>query len=252
VAFELTVLGSAGSHTGPGSACSGYLFEADGHRLLVDCGNGSTANLQRLVRFTDLDAILITHRHVDHCVDLIGMYYALRFHPDGAKRIDLYAAAEVVDTLTSLLSRDSELGFRDAFDIREVAGGDRFEVGPMQVDLADSIHPVPTVSAAVEAYGTRVVYSSDSAGGDGLREFARGADLFVCEATWQGDAADHPDGLHLTARAAGRLAREAGVDRLVLTHVLGSLDREVSRTEAAETFEGEVELAQDLRSWALA
>jgi ribonuclease BN (tRNA processing enzyme) len=252
LAFELTVLGSAGSHTGPGAACSGYLFRADGRQLLVDCGNGSTANLQRFTRFEDLDAVLITHRHVDHCVDLIGMYYGLRFHPDGGKRIDLYAAGEVVDTLTSLLSTDSAFAFREVFDVHEVQGGDRLEVGPMQVALADSVHPVPTVSVAVEADGVRVVYSSDSAGGDGLRDFARGADLFLCEATWQGAADDHPDGLHLTARGAGRIASEAGVGRLVLTHVLGSLDREVSRAEASETFRGELELAHDLRSWVLA
>jgi ribonuclease BN (tRNA processing enzyme) len=252
VAFELTVLGSAGSHTGPGSACSGYLFQADGRRLLVDCGNGSTANLQRLVRFEDLDAILVTHRHVDHCIDLIGMYYGLRFHPEGRKRIVLHAAAEVVDTLTSLLSNDSALGFHEVFDVHEVRGGDRLEVGPMQVELAESIHPVPTVSVAVTADGVRVVYSSDSAGGEGLRDFARGADLFLCEATWQGDADRYPEGLHLTARDAGRLATAADVDRLVLTHILGSLDRELSRAEAAETFDGELEVAQDLRSWILA
>jgi ribonuclease BN (tRNA processing enzyme) len=252
VGFELTVLGSAGSHTGPGSACSGYLFRADGRQLLVDCGNGSTANLQRFTRFEDLDAILITHRHVDHCIDLIGMYYGLRFHPDGAKRIDLYAAAEVVDTLRSLLSSDSQLGFLEAFDVREVAGSDRFEVGPMRIELADSIHPVPTVSVSVEYDGVRVVYSSDSAGGEGLQRFARGADLFLCEATWQGDAGDHPDGLHLTARDAGRVAAAAGVDRLVLTHILGSLDREVSRAQASETFAGKLEVARDLSSWTLA
>jgi ribonuclease BN (tRNA processing enzyme) len=252
VGFELTVLGSAGSHTGPGSACSGYLFRADGRQLLVDCGNGSSANLQRFTRFEDLDAVLITHRHVDHCIDLIGMYYGLRFHRDGAKRVDLYAAGEVVETLTSLLSSDSELGFLEAFDVREVAGGDRFEVGPMRIELADSIHPVPTVSVGVEYDGVRVVYSSDSAGGEGLQHFARGADLFLCEATWQGDAGDHPDGLHLTARDAGRVATAAGVDRLVLTHILGSLDREVSRDQAAETFTGELEVARDLSSWILA
>jgi ribonuclease BN (tRNA processing enzyme) len=252
VGFELTVLGSAGSHTGPGSACSGYLLRADGRQLLVDCGNGSSANLQRFTRFEDLDAVLITHRHVDHCIDLIGMYYGLRFHRDGAKRIDLYAAGEVVETLTSLLSSDSQLGFLEAFDVREVAGGDRFEVGPMRIELADSIHPVPTVSVGVEYDGVRVVYSSDSAGGEGLQHFARGADLFLCEATWQGDADDHPDGLHLTARDAGRVATAAGVDRLVLTHILGSLDREVSRDQAAETFTGELEVARDLSSWILA
>jgi ribonuclease BN (tRNA processing enzyme) len=252
VGFELTVLGSAGSHTGPGSVCSGYLFRADGHQLLVDCGNGASANLQRYTRFEDLDAILVTHRHVDHCIDLIGMYYGLRFHEDGGKHIDLYAADEVVDTLTSLLSGDSALGFREVFDVNEVAGDDRFEVGPMRVALTESIHPVPTVSVAVEYGGVRVVYSSDSAGGEGLRDFARGADLFLCEATWQGHAADHPEGLHLTACDAGRLATEAEVERLVLTHVLGSLDREVSRAEAAETFGGPLEVAHDLASWRFA
>jgi ribonuclease BN (tRNA processing enzyme) len=252
VGFELTVLGSAGSHTGPGSACSGYLFRAGGRQLLVDCGNGATANLQRLTRFEDLDAILITHRHVDHCVDLIGMYYGLRFHRDGHKHLDLYAAAEVVDTLTSLLSTDSAFGFKEVFDVHEVRGGDHFQVGPMRIDLVDSIHPVPTVSAAVEADGVRVVYSSDSAGGDVLREFARGADLFLCEATWQGHAGEHPDAMHLTARDAGRLATEAGVERLALTHILGSLDREVSRAEAADTFHGVLEIAHDLHTWVLA
>jgi ribonuclease BN (tRNA processing enzyme) len=252
VAFELTVLGSAGSHTGPGSACSGYLFDADGTRFMVDCGNGSTANLQRFLPFHELDAVLVTHRHVDHCVDLIGMYYALRFHPDGPKQVRLYAAHEVLDALTSLLTSDSQLKFLEAFDVHEVAGGDRFEVGPIAVELADSEHPVPTVSAAIEAAGVRVVYSSDSAGGAGLVDLARGADLFLCEATWQGDADQHPPDLHLTARDAGRLATEAGVEHLVLTHVLGSLDREVSRAEAAETFHGRLEVAEDLKRWTLA
>jgi ribonuclease BN (tRNA processing enzyme) len=252
MALEVTVLGSAGSHTGPGSACSGYLFRADGVQLLVDCGNGASANLQRFTRFEDLDAILITHRHVDHCIDLIGMYYGLRFHADGGKCCDLYAADEVVDTLTKLLSDDSALGFHEAFTVHDVRGGDRLEVGPMKVELAESIHPVPTVSVAVEVDGKRVVYSSDSAGGDGLIEIARGADLFLCEATWQGDADGYPEGLHLTARDAGRIATAAGVDRLVLTHILGSLDREVSRAEAAETFHGQLEVAEDLRSWVVA
>lgn len=249
--FDLTVLGSAGSHTGPARACSGYLLRADDTQLLVDCGNGSSANLQRITAPDELDAILITHRHVDHCVDLIGMYYALRFHPDGPRDIDLYAAPEVVDVLTGLLSRDSALAFREVFNVHEVTGGDRFEVGGMEVDLADAVHPVPTVSARVRAEGRTVVYSSDTAGSDELVELARGCDLFLCEATWQGDTRGYPPGMHLTAREAGRLARSAEVRRLVVTHVLGSLDRAISLEQAAETFPGDVTLAEDLRSWVL-
>jgi ribonuclease BN (tRNA processing enzyme) len=251
VTFDLTVLGSAGSHTGPGLACSGYLVRANGTQLLIDCGNGSSANLQRLTNFHELDGILITHRHVDHCVDLVGMFYAMRFHPDGPKSVDLYAAPEVLDVLTGLLSADSALEFREVFRVKEIAGGDSFEIGSMQVDLVDSIHPVPTVSVRVRAEGQSIVYSSDSAGGPGLVDIARGADLFLCEATWQGDASDYPPDMHLTARDAGRIGTEAGVRRLVLTHILGSLDRSVTLREARETFEGDLTLAQDLRSWVL-
>jgi ribonuclease BN (tRNA processing enzyme) len=251
VTFDLTVLGSSGSFTGPGRACSGYLFRADGVQLLVDCGNGSTANLQRVTRPEALDAILVTHRHVDHCIDLIGMFYALRFHPSGPQPIALYAAPEVVDTLTGLLSHDSALEFREVFHVTEVTGGDRFTVGPMQVELADSIHPVPTVSARVEADGMAVVYSSDSAGGDDLVRLATGADLFLCEATWQGDGVGMPEGMHMTAREAGRTATRAGARRLILTHVLGSLDRNRSLLEAQETYAGDLALADDLRSWLL-
>jgi ribonuclease BN (tRNA processing enzyme) len=251
VTFDLTVLGSAGSHTGPGRACSGYLLRSDGTQLLVDCGNGSSANLQQITRPDELDAILITHRHVDHCVDLIGMYYALRFHPDGPRDIDLYAAPEVVDVLTGLLSQDSRLGFREVFNVHEVTAGDVLDVGPMHVELIHAVHPVPTVSASISTEGRRVVYSSDTAGSDELVEFARECDLFLCEATWQGDTRGYPPDMHLTARDAGRLARRAEVRRLVLTHILGSLDRSISLEQAAETFRGDVTLAEDLRSWVL-
>jgi ribonuclease BN (tRNA processing enzyme) len=251
VTFDVTVLGCSGSHTGPGRACSGYLVRADGHQLLVDCGNGSSANLQRITRPSDLDAVLITHRHVDHCIDLIGMFYALRFHSDGPQPIALYAAAEVVDTLTGLLSHDSALEFREVFDVTEVAGGDSFEVGPMHVRLADVVHPVPTVAVRVEVEGVSFTYSSDTAWSADLVDLARGTDLFLCEATWQGDGHDLPPDMHLTARDAGRLATEAGAQRLVLTHVLGSLDRNRSLAEASETYTGDLALAEDLRSWLL-
>lgn len=245
MSLELTVLGSSGSHSAPGSACSGYLVSADGTHLLLDCGNGSTANLQRHVRFTDVDAVLVTHRHIDHCVDLIGMFYALRFHRDGPRSVDLYAPPGVVETLTGLLSADSQLEFREVFRCKEIGAGDRLEIGPLIVDLFDSVHPVPTVSVRITCEGRVLTYSSDSAGGPALLEAARDADLFLCEATWQGAAEDLPPGIHLVAGEAGALASEAGVDRLLLTHILGSLDRHVSLAEATETFGGTVRLAAD-------
>jgi ribonuclease BN (tRNA processing enzyme) len=252
VAFDLTVLGSAGSHTGPGRACSGYLLRAHDTQVMVDCGNGSTANLQRYTSFDALDAVVVTHRHVDHCIDLIGMFYALKFHEGGQRSVDLYAAPGVLDLLTGLLSRDSQFRFREVFNCVEVDAGTTFEVGPMRLELFASQHPVPTVSVRVAVDGAVVAYSADSAGGPDLVACARDADLFLCEATWQGDAADWPDGIHLTAAGAGSVATEAGVDRLVLTHLLGSLDRDRTLREARRTFSGALSLADDNLTWTLA
>lgn len=245
MAFELTVLGSAGSHTGPGRVCSGYLLTAGDTRVLVDCGNGSTANLQSVCNFEDLDAVVITHRHVDHCIDLIGMFYALRFHPAGHRTLRLYAAPQVHEMLTGLLSGDSAFAFNEVFHHVPIDAGDRFRVGPIDLTCYRSAHPVPTLSLRMSAEGRTLTYSSDSAGGADLVEAARGCDLFLCEATWQGDAADFPEGIHLTATQAGTVAREAGVPRLMLTHVLGSLDPERSAKEARRTFGHDVELARD-------
>lgn len=244
--LDLTVLGCAGSHTGVGRMCSGYLIEAAGTRILLDAGNGSTGNLQREQRVRDLDAIVISHRHVDHCIDLIGCYYNLRFDPEYTGRMPLYAAAEVHELLTGLLSGDSPMSFDDVFDHYEVGHGDHIQIGEVSLSFARSLHPVPTVSTRIEVGGITVVYSGDSAGGPELVEIARGADLLLCEATWTGDAADYPPDIHLTATDAAKVANEAGVDRLVLTHIAGGTDRELVAAEASAVFEGFVEIADDL------
>lgn len=234
MAFDVVPLGTAGTHTGPGRPCSGYLVRHEDTRVLVDAGNGSTSNLLSYVDFHDLDAVVITHRHLDHCVDLVGMFYALRFGGPEPRRVRLHAAPEVLGLMRTLLDGDSKFTFADAFDHHEFRSGEHLEIGGIAIDASTSIHPVPTLTLDIRADGRRLVYSSDSAGGDPLVEAARGADVLLCEATWQGDAADFPPGIHLTAHDAALVAEKADVDRLVLTHVLGSLDRATSVAQAVE------------------
>jgi len=243
---DLTVLGCAGSHPGVGRLCSGYLVGVGDTRVMLDAGNGATANLQRYMALREIDAVVVSHRHVDHCIDLIGAYYALRFDPEVSRRLPVIAAGQVRETLTGLLSDDSDMGFDDVFDLDEVAGGAVRYLGPLELAFADSVHPPPTVSTRITVDGCVIVYSGDSAGGDELVEVAREADLFLCEATWTGDADDHPPGVHLTARGAAEVASAAGVGRLVLTHVAGGTDRDRVLEEASEVFDGQVEMADDL------
>lgn len=244
--IALTVLGSAGTHTGVGRVCSGYLVEAGGTRVLLDAGNGSTAKLQTLVPVRDLDAFVISHRHIDHCIDVISCYYNLRFDPAFEAPMPLYAAAEVHELLRGLLSNDSPMSFDDVFAHQQVGPGDRVQVGAMDLTFAHSVHPVPTVATRVEADGASLVYTGDTAGGPDLVQLARGVDLLLIDATWTGDAGQYPPGVHLTAGQAGRIAAEAGVGMLVLTHLAGATDRDLARQEARATFDGPVELAEDL------
>ncbi len=243
--MRLTVLGSSGTFTGPGSVCSGYLVRTAATNVLVDAGNGSTANLQREVGLEDLDAIVISHKHADHCVDLIGLHHAVRARGDAATGIPLYSPPGVAELLAELTSREAPYVFEESFELRPVTAGDEITVGDVRIELFDSVHPPPTLSMRIHGDDRVLTYSGDSSGGAQLVTAARDADLFLCEATWQGDADDHPPGIHLTAAAAGRVATEAGVRRLLLTHIAGNLDREVSRREAAATYDGPIELAVD-------
>ncbi len=247
--ISLTVLGSAGTHTGAGRACSGYLVEVAGIRVLLDAGNGATANLQTLVPVSGLDAVVISHRHIDHCIDLISCYYNLRFDPDFERRIPLYAAAEVHELLRGLLANDSPMDFDDVFEHRQVGHGDAVRIGAMDLRFARSLHPVPTVSTRIEVEGASLVYSGDSAGGPDLVQIASGADLLLIDATWTGDASQYPAGIHLTAGDAGAIATSAGVSRLVLTHLAGATDRRQAIAEARARFDGPVLLAEDLERY---
>lgn len=243
--MRLTVLGSSGTFTGPGSLCSGYLVRTDEATILLDAGNGSTANLQTEVGLEDLDAIVISHKHADHCVDLIGLHHAVRARGDDAIGIPLYSPVGVTELLAELTSREAPYVFEESFSLQTVQAGSSFTVKDVRIRLFESVHPVPTVSMRIEGEGRVLTYSADSAGGPLLVEAALDCDLFLCEATWQGEGLDHPGGIHLTAESAGRVATEARAKRLLLTHVAGNLDRGVSVQEAARTYDGPLAAAMD-------
>lgn len=248
--FELVVCGSSGTHPGPGRACSGYLLRTDDTRIMLDCGNGSTALMQRETAIDDLDAVIVSHRHHDHWADLIGIYYALRFHPDGQRSIDVYAPAGTKEFAAQLLSDDAAAVFDEVCIFHDVAPGDELTIGDLDLRFARSEHVVPTLSVRVEHDGAVLAYSSDSAGGPELIEVARDADIFLCESSWLGHPSDWPEGVHLTARGAGEHARIAEVGHLLLTHVWPQNDRELVRREAEEAFgEGRLDLADDGQTW---
>lgn len=247
--MKLTVVGCSGSMPGPDSPASCYVVESGGTTLVLDMGNGAIGPLQRVADLGSIDAVLLTHLHPDHCLDLCAYYVALRFGPwrDRAP-VPVWGPAGTADRLSRAYAVDGVRDMNAALDVRHYPA-EPFRVGEIQVTVARVAHRsdqdpewMEAFAIRVEADGRSFVYSGDTGRSDSLTELARGADVLLCEAS-SAEEKPYPAGLHLSGYEAGQCATEAGVGRLVLTHIPPWSDVEATRTAAARTFDGEVMLA---------
>lgn len=232
--MRLTILGSSGGYSGPENPTSGFLVkhaaDQETTTLWIDAGHGTFSALQRVEDFTRIDAVVVSHVHADHCVDLYALNIALRFHKDGVLRKRLYCPLEVWERMPLLL--DSAEGFRSTFDFQPIEDGGVIEVGGVRIRFVRTDHPNYCLAMRLESDEGILTYSADSGPGTDLAGFAQGSDLLLCEATYQEGLEGAP--VHLTARQAGDTARRAGVRDLVLTHVWPAYDPQRSLREARE------------------
>lgn len=244
--MKLTVLGCAGTHAASDRACSSYLIEHEGFRFLVDCGNGSLMNLQKICATAEVDAVLLSHLHMDHVGDLYGLYYSLRFTEGGPRSVDVYAPPGAREHMAQMLHGDPEDNFTQVCRFVPSSPGDVLELGPLRVTLHRANHPIATLAPRIEAGGRVLAYTGDSAPSDALVDCARDADVLLADCTWLERMAPLPEGVHMTAAQAGELAAKAGVARLVVTHVYPTTDPAEAVAEASDAFGGDIVAAHDL------
>lgn len=243
--MRLTVLGSSASYAGPGQACAGHYVEADGSRVLFDCGNGVLANLGRLIDPTELDAVFVTHSHIDHYADVYALHSALRYAPEGpAAPLPIHLPAGLFERMKCLLSERGRAEFDEAFIPIVLTDRVPITIGGLTVTPMAVEHTNPTFALVAEAGGARLTYTSDTALCDSVRLAAAGADLLLSDATLPEPYAGAVP--HLTAMQAGELARDAGARRLVLTHAWPTNDRAVMAEKAARAFGAPVVVASEL------
>jgi ribonuclease BN (tRNA processing enzyme) len=240
--MKVTVLGCSGSLPGPDSPASGYLVEADGFQIVLDMGSGVIGALQQHVELHEVSAIILSHLHADHCLDLTSYVVALRYGPHrGGPRIPVFGPSgtrDRIETAYDPLAR--KLRLHDLFDF---AAPRPCELGPFAVSFAAVNHPVPAYAIRLTAGDRTLVYSGDTGESDALVELATDADVFLCEATFGPDEEYVPN-LHLTGRQAGEHAARAAVERLIVTHVPPWGSRDVAAEQAALAFDGPIEAAQ--------
>lgn len=240
--MKLTIVGCSGSFPGPDSAASCYLVEADGFQVLLDMGNGGLGQLQRYTTLDRPGAVLLSHLHADHVIDLTSYYVVRRYHPDGPMGpLPVYGPHGSAHRMARAYDLPYNPGMTHEFDFVTFPE-EPFEVGPFRVTVAPVVHPVEAYAMRLEHAGRVLVYSGDTCPTPTLPEIARGADVFLCEAAFL-EGRTNPEGLHLTGKEAGEAATEAGVDRLIITHVPPWGDPDQAFAEAKDAYAGPVELA---------
>jgi ribonuclease BN (tRNA processing enzyme) len=240
--MRLTVVGCAGSFPGPDSAASCYLLEADGFRLVVDFGNGSLGPLQRYAGLFDIDAVCLSHLHADHCVDLYSYSFARTYSPGGPQPpIPVYGPAGTAERIGLIHSPSGDEGLTERFTFETLTPG-KLTIGPFDIQLAHTNHPVETFAFRFSQGGRSLVYTGDTGETETIPALAAAADVFLCEAAFL-EGPDLPPDLHLTARQAAAYANRAGVGRLVLTHLQPWNSLDDARAEAAAAFPGALDIA---------
>ena len=239
--MKLTVVGCSGSAPGPTSPASCYLVEHDGFRLLLDLGNGSFGPLQAHADPASIDAVFLSHLHADHCLDVAPFVVWHRYSGRSSRnRVPLYAPVAAERRLALAYDPDGD-GLTDVFDFVPVGPGS-FALGPFEVTLARTAHPVECYAIRLEVDGRSLGYTGDTGPSDRVVELARGADVLLAEAAHP-PGPGLPPGLHLTGREAGQHAAAAGVGRLLLTHVPSWVD-EIGQLFAASQVFSETELVR--------
>jgi ribonuclease BN (tRNA processing enzyme) len=254
----LTVLGSGVAWANPGGVCSGYLVRAGDTSLLVDCGSGVLGRLRAHADPSQLDAVIVSHLHADHFLDLVGLRYGIKYAGLGGPRpLRILLPPGGCDKLSLLgtVLDDNAGFFAEVFALEEYEPSHPVQLDALTISIRRVQHYIPSHALRIEAGGSTLVYSADSAPCAALVEHARGADTLLCEAAMLHLGQDEPDPAkrgHLTAGEAGRVAHDAGVGRLLITHApLDPDDPGRAAREAKEQFSGPIERVVDGQTYAI-
>ena len=245
--MRLTIVGCSGSYPGPDSPASCYLLEApyEGRtsRILLDLGSGALGALQEFVDIRGIDAVLLSHLHPDHCLDLCGYYVFRKYHPGGPlPPVPVYGPNGTDARMARAYDVPLPPGLSEHFAFRGWDVSSPEKIGPFAVQVTRVDHPVDAYAIRLEHQGRVLVYSGDTGPSHALVDLARDADTLLCEASFVEGEYNLP-GLHLTGRQAAEHAKAAGVRRMLLTHVPAWHDRRRVLGEAVRAWDGPIEMA---------
>jgi ribonuclease BN (tRNA processing enzyme) len=218
---RVTIVGSGTSEPHPTTPASGILVETPSTGILIDCGQGVIQGLMPIRDPRDLDAVVIGHLHADHFLDLVSLRYLLPWSDYSGRRIPILLPPGGRQRMTELGTAISEREgfFDDAFELLEYEATSSVAIGDLTIKFVPGLHYVAAWGCAIaDGAGRRVVVSGDTGPNEALVQAARGADVFVVEATLL--TADEDDLVrgHLTVDEALDMGQRAEAGQIVLVH----------------------------------
>lgn len=234
------VLGGRGAWPDAGQACSGYLATHEGFRLLIDPGYAVVPRLLEHLDASQIDAIFISHGHPDHCADLNPFLRARALKDDPDPPVPVYAPT---GALSVVLALDRPGMLDSAYTLREFEPGDPLEIGPFQAETRLLPHFRPNAGIRLAAGDATLVYTGDTGPSPELAKLSRDANLLLCEASYVDEVPEDSRPALFSARLAGKLATEAGVGHLLLTHLMPGTEDEAALGEAGTHYAGPIGIA---------
>jgi len=239
--MRVHVLGSSGTYPAPGRPAAGFVVEHGATRVWCDAGPGTFVALPMDPEM--IDAVVVSHQHADHCSDLFTAFHAWTYRPNPRRGVPLYGPQEVWDRLSMFLDQFQGSNLEETFQFTPVWTGDTVALGSISVSFTEVNHSVPAIGSRWEANNRSLFYTGDTGPEGEWRELASGVNVLLAEASYQDSTRDPDYSMHMSATEAGSVARELGVDRLVLTHIPPYLDVSRSVYEAEQTFDRPVTFA---------
>lgn len=244
--MDVTVIGEWGGCCRAGGCCSGYVVRDDATSLLLDCGSGVAGRVQEVCPLTELDHVVMSHWHADHCGDAGTLLHGRLIHMAvgmAERPLEFYALPREPD-----LDRLEHPPHAHAHAIDE---GTTLRIGSLTCEFMRTRHATDCLATRVrDAWGHTLVYTADGALTPELAAFCRGANLVIAECSLYAGYDGAGPG-HMNAHDVGELGRLAQPDRLVLSHLPIYGDPDELLVAARTRWDGPIELARSMATYAL-
>lgn len=239
--MKITILGKYGVYAPAKGCCPGYLVQNNNTNVLIDCGNGSLSRMLEIIGLESLDAVILSHLHSDHISDIFILRYALSINAARGMKLNLPMTVYLPENPREDFDK---IEYKNVFELIPIKSDLKAIIGELKFTFQQVTHPIQTFAVKIKSGTKELVYSSDTSYDENLIDFARGADLLIADAgLLEKDKVGTVN--HMSGLEVGRVGKEAGVKRLVLSHIYPSYDEKELLLEACQDFK-EAELALEM------